>query len=185
MIDTRVSSRYALSLFNLANENAVLETVKNDMELVKATLSSSRDLNLILKSPIINNDKKIAILSEIFEKSIQILSFSFIKILVVKGREFYLESISSEFLKLYKKHKNILTATIVSATKLDNAAIEKVKSIIKTSTNSTIELIEEVKPEIMGGFILNIGDKQIDSSIKTKIQELRREFSSNHYESKL
>lgn len=105
MADIRVSSRYAKSLLSLAVEQNCLEQVAKDMHFIEKVISENKPLLLLLKSPIIKTDKKISILSEIFEKNISAVSFSFIKIIARKKREVILQNIASSFNAQYKKER--------------------------------------------------------------------------------
>ncbi len=182
MIDIRVSSRYAKSLLSLAVENNCLEEVAKDMRLIEKVVSENKPLSLLLKSPIIKTDKKISILSEIFEKNISVLSFSFIKIIVRKKREVILHNITTSFAAQYNVLKHIDTAYITTAIPIDeNLRKSVIASIKNTINNANLELVEKVDPSIIGGMILRVGDKQIDESIRRKINELQKEFSKNPY----
>ncbi|MFH1322022.1 MAG: ATP synthase F1 subunit delta [Bacteroidota bacterium] len=179
MKKTRVASRYAKSLLNLAIEQGELENTYNDMKLISQTCHSSKDLTLLLKSPIVKSDKKTRILKEIFKDRLSKLSQSFIDIIIRKRREIYLEEITWEFQNQYKEYKNIITAVVTSASGLDDNIRSEIMKIVKESTSFEVELIEKKDKELIGGFVLRIGDKQIDKSIQNKLKELSRSFSGN------
>ena len=120
MKQVKVSSRYAKALFDLALENKVLDDIKNDMELISSVSSESKDFNYILDSPIINENKKLAIFKAVFENKIHNLTFSFFKIIVKKNRESCLNEISSHFIELYKDYKGIKTAILTTTSKIDD-----------------------------------------------------------------
>ncbi|NUM49875.1 MAG: ATP synthase F1 subunit delta [Flavobacteriales bacterium] len=182
MADIRVSSRYAKSLLSLAVEQNCLEQVAKDMHFIEKVIYENKPLLLLLKSPIIKTDKKISILSEIFEKNISAVSFSFIKIIARKKREVILQNIASSFNTQYKTLKHIDTAYITTAVPIDeNLRKTILASIKKTINNHNLELIEKVDSTIIGGMILRVGDKQIDESIRRKINDLQKEFSKNPY----
>jgi F-type H+-transporting ATPase subunit delta len=150
MIDIRVSSRYAKSLLSLAVENNCLEEVAKDMRLIENVISENKPLLLLLKSPIIKTDKKISILSEIFEKKISDLSFSFIRIIVRKKREVILHNIATSFASQYNVLKHIDTAYITTAIPLDeNLRKSVIASIKKTINNTNLELVEKVDSTII------------------------------------
>lgn len=181
MKDTKVASRYAKSLLDLALEQGVLEQVKSDMQTVYETIKGSRDLELLLINPIIKTDKKDAVIKAVFGGNISALTFKFIEIITHKKRESYIPSISEEFLNQYKNHKKILTAVITTTVGLDDHTRNKVLELIKNGTNQEIELIEKTDKALIGGFVLNIGDKRIDSSVLGKLTNLRKTFSENPY----
>ena len=174
---TRVASRYAKSLLTLALEQGELENAYNDMKLVSETCDSSKDISLLLQSPIVKPDKKTEILKEIFASRLSKLSLSFIDIIIRKRRENYLEAIAREFLHQYKSHKNILTAIVTSAVGLDDKIRSEIMKIVRDSANAEVELVEKADNDLIGGLILRIGDKQIDASIQRKLLNLRKVFS--------
>ena len=119
MKQSRVTIRYAKALFQLVIEQDTLEKSYNDMVLHDGACTKSKELSLLLKSPIVKTDKKIKILEEIFEKKINKATMSFINIIAKKKREGLLALVASSFIALYKTHNKIETATVISATPLD------------------------------------------------------------------
>jgi F-type H+-transporting ATPase subunit delta len=181
MNQSRVASRYAKSLLDLSLEQGVLEQVKADMLLVHETCKESRDLVVLLGNPVIKTDKKEAILNAIFGGKISTLTFKFIEIITAKKREEYIPSIALEFLNQYKKHKQVLTAVITTSIGLDDHLRNKVLELVKKESAAEVELVEKLDKGIIGGFILSVGDKRIDSSLAGKIARLKRSFSENPY----
>ena len=181
MIETKVAKRYAKSLIDLSSETGVLDTIANDMKLLASVCDQNRDLAALLASPIINGDKKLSILKKVFADKMNKLSLAFFDIITKKGREAYLEAIAKEFTCQYKEMKGIQTAVITSAVGLDDKLREEVYSIIRKSAQSEIELVEKVDKNLIGGFVLRMGDKQYDASIASDLKKLTREFSSNPY----
>ncbi|MDQ3110455.1 MAG: ATP synthase F1 subunit delta [Bacteroidota bacterium] len=181
MIESRVSFRYAKSLLDLSLEKGQLEQVREDMQLVFDTIHANPDLSAMLRSPIIKTDKKLAVLKAIFGGKIGVIPTQFIDIITRKRREMELEGIAAAFLAQYKKHKQILTAVITTASGLDKSLREKVLQIVKGSTQSEVELTEKVNKDLIGGFVLRVGDQQVDASILRQIKNLDRSFSENPY----
>lgn len=182
MADIRVASRYVKSLLGLAVEQGVLEEVNRDMQLFSKVCAENRAFVLMLKSPVIRHDKKRDILESIFQGKVSKLSMSIFDIITRKNREPLLPSIAKEFHNAYNVYKNIGKASIITATPLDaklRAEIEKIAQ--KLSDKNQVELDEKVDKELIGGFVLNVGDKQIDASIKSKLRALKRKFSENPY----
>jgi F-type H+-transporting ATPase subunit delta len=180
MQGTKVASRYAKSLLDLSLERGQLEKVYADMKNVLDACKESRDLVLMLKSPIIKSDKKEAVLNAVF-KGLSEITREFISIIVRKKREYALEAVAESFVSQYREHKKILTAVITTAVGLDDDLRKRVLEIVKKSANSEVELIEKIDKSIIGGFIIRVGDKQDDTSIRTKIMKLTRAFNENPY----
>ena len=139
------------------------------------------ELSLLLKSPIVKTDKKLKILEEIFGSKISKVTMSFINIVTAKKRESLLALIASSFIALYKAHNKIETATVITADPLDEALIAEVISFIKKHGDDNVELTKKVDSTIIGGAIIRMGDRQLDTSVSKAISELRQMFSKNLY----
>jgi F-type H+-transporting ATPase subunit delta len=186
MRESRVSNRYAKSLLDLALEKGQLEPVNEDMRLVLETIRANRDLSILLRSPVVKTDKKQEILKAIFGGHIGVISTEFLNILTRKRREGELEAIAEAFVSQYKKHKQILTAVITSASGLDDKLRAQVMEVVKQSAGGkSIELVEKTDKALIGGFVLRIGDKQVDASVLRQIRNLERNFSENPYISEI
>jgi F-type H+-transporting ATPase subunit delta len=182
MRETRIAIRYAKALFELSLEQNSLEQTNLDMMLVHNVCAENMDFRLMLSSPIIKSDKKQSVMKAIFEQKLGKLSLAFLNIITAKRRENFIEPISSQFLVLYKENKGILSVTLTTAADADDNIRNKIKAMVGGFTHKEIELVEEVKNEIIGGFILKFGQYQFDDSIRKKIMKLKREFNINVYE---
>lgn len=180
-METRISQRYAKSLIDLALEKGQLEQVYEDMQVVNAAIASNHDLAVMLKSPVIKTDKKQDVMKAIFGGNIGVITSSFIDIITRKHRESQLGAIAESFLAQYKNHKKILSAVITTAHGLDATTRAKVMEIVKGTTQSDVQLIEKINEDLIGGFVLRVGDKQVDASIIRQIRNLDRNFSENPY----
>ena len=182
MADIRAASRYVKSLLGLAVEKGVLEEVHKDMQLFSKTIDENREFKLMLLSPIIKHDIKLEILRKIFKGKVNALTISIFEIITRKNREPILASIAKEFHNAYNEHKGIGVATVTTATPLDAKLRGEIEKLVrKYSDKKEIELVEKVDKEMIGGFILNVGDKQVDASIKNKLKALKVKFSQNPY----
>ena len=182
MSEYRIASRYAKSLLDLAVEKKQLEEVNKDILLFSETVESNRDLVLMLKSPIITHDKKLTILNKLFGEKVNGLTLAFFQILTKKHREAYLPQIATEFHHQYNVNKGIEEATVTTTFPLSMALRKDFESVVEKITGKSVELTEKVDESLIGGFILKIGDRQIDDSVSSKLQALRVEFTKNHYE---
>jgi len=181
MKQSRATNRYAKALLELSIEKGVVDSSYNDMALVYSTCLNNKELILLLKSPIIKTDKKIKILTNIFEKEISVFSMNFIMIIVKKNREALLPQIAKAFVSQYKKHKNIQEAIVTTAIPLNNDLKASIIQYIKMNGEIEVELEEVVDENIIGGAIIKIGDKQLDASVVSQISELRQMFNKNLY----
>ena len=182
MSGQRLAARYAKSLIDLGVEKNSLEQINADVQTLTAALQS-RDLYLFIKSPIIHPDKKATILKQIFGDKLGVVTSSFIDIVLKKHREFYLPDIVSAFRDQYFEHKGIVKATLtVVAPLVDDSVLKDIKAIILEDTGKNdVELQVKIDPNLLGGFILQFGDKLYDTSINHKLDKLRKEFMVNKY----
>ncbi len=182
MADIRAASRYVKALLDLAVEKKVLDEVHNDMLMFSSVCVSNRDFALMLNSPIIKHNKKREILQALFKGKVNALTLSIFDIITHKNREPLLPSIAKEFHNAYNSFKDVSKATIITTVKLDPALKAEFEKMAMTLTvRKQIELIEKVDKEMIGGFMLKVGDKQIDASIKSKLKSLKVKFSQNPY----
>lgn len=173
-----VASRYAKSLLDLAVEKGQLDAVYADMLQVREVAGGSREFITFLNSPVIKTDKKIAVLKSIFEGKVNALTLGFLTIVATKRRESVIPEMANSFIDQYKAHKNILTAVVTSAQGLDAATRQKALDLVKTQLNGEIELVEKTDSDLIGGFILKIGDKQIDRSVSRQLSNLKKELTN-------
>lgn len=185
MAQTKVGSRYAKAFLGLANEKGILDAAIKDMELVNKTISENRELAVLLKSPVVKTDKKVSILTSIFKKHVSDVTMLYLELITKNRREGALAEIAEAFIAQYKTMKGITTAVVSSAAVLSDAAKKRIEAIVQKEVGGTVELSMEVNPELIGGFVLRIGDQQLDTSILSKISELKQEFGKNFYEKEL
>lgn len=177
MRNIKAASRYAKALLDLSLENKKVEDVYADIVSLSKTIKESKELQIVLKSPIINTDKKQEIFKSLFGKSFNELSINYVNLLTAKKREALLPEIATQFISQYKLHKNIVTAEVTSAIKLTPELTKKVLTLVKH--DGEVEIIEKVDPTLIGGFIVQVGDKQIDASIVKKFKDLRKDIILN------
>ncbi|MCB0807139.1 MAG: ATP synthase F1 subunit delta [Bacteroidales bacterium] len=182
MKEIKVSHRYAKALFQLAVELNKDEKVFEDAKLIATVCEQNREFLLMLRSPVIKEKIKISVISEIFKNKIDDITLKFLKIITKNRREGLIPEIAGQVISVYKDYKNIVSATITSASELDNESREKILNLLKKHTHAEIELSEKVEEELIGGFILSFKDKQYDASLRRQIQNLHKEFDENLYE---
>jgi F-type H+-transporting ATPase subunit delta len=137
----------------------------------------------MLKSPVISADKKNAIFLEIFGKTWNTITRQFITLLTNKGREAALYAVCIAFIEQYKNLHKIRPATIITALEMTPPQLEEMKSKFKhwLHPDETMELTQEVDPTLIGGFIISMGDKYYDSSVKRQLGELKENLYDKSY----
>ena len=181
MQGTRVAARYAKSFIGLTMEQGVFEEAHKDMQYVSEVCESNKDFVILLKSPVIKTDKKQAVLKQIFTGKLNKITDAYIQLITAKKREMYLAEIANEFINQYKEKKKILTAVVTTANGIDDVIRKKVMEFVKGVSTSDVVLQEKINKDIIGGFIIRVGDKQIDASIARKINRLKQTFKENPY----
>lgn len=182
MKNIRIAGRYAKAMFLLSTEVNLLEEVKSDMALISSTVKGSDELKKFLLSPVIKDEKKVRVIRKLFENDIQTFSLRFLNLVIHKRRFMYIDYIADEFLQLYRISKNISLAKLQTAVPLETGTRETIVGLLSSFTHSEIELLEEVRKDLIGGFVLKLEDNQYDASIRSKLLKLSKEFSINIYE---
>ena len=182
MQNPRIAGRYAKSLIGLAIERNELDRVYNDMLYLQSVLKQSRDFLVILRSPVITPDKKQNILQTVTEGKVSDIVAGFNRLLIQKGREAFLPEIITAYIDQYKVLREIFVVKLTTATpaseELKQMIIEKVKS---TTSLQNIELKTEVREELIGGFLLQMGDTMVDASISYDLNAIKQQFLKNDF----
>jgi F-type H+-transporting ATPase subunit delta len=129
---------------------------------------------------VVKTSQKRASMKQIFGDRINAITLNFLDLVVKNRREIYLKDISRNFLALCRKDQGILSATLTSATTIEEGSKENLSTLLSKSFNSKIELEEVVDEEIIGGFVLRVEDQQLDASVSTQLNKIKRELLSNH-----
>ena len=177
MSEITVATRYAKSLIDLAVENKSLEETRKDMELFSQTLKANYQLQAVLANPIIAHNKKIKILEAIFGGKVSKVTDSFFRIMINKSRSEILYPAAKEFINQYNIVKHIVRAYVTSATPLSAENKKSIIAELEASVKGTIELHTKVDPKLIGGFVLMIGDLQVDTSISSSLNRLKQDFA--------
>ena len=178
----RVASRYAKALLGLASERGELKAVESDINTLSSLVDSSKEFELLLVSPVVKPDQKKAVLTALLKDKLSEVTFMFIILLVSTGREGAIASIVEEAKSQLRAMNNIQAATVKTASPLDDDSRAKILAQVAKLHNGEVELKEIVDPEILGGFVLRLDDKEIDASIKRQLNTLGRKLTEHDYE---
>lgn len=182
MPNPRLATRYAKSLIDFALEKEQLEEVFADMQWLNGVCKSNRDFVNLLRSPVVKGETKKKILEAVTNGKISELTAAFNRLLITKGRESNLPEISHAFIIAYKEKKNIQTIKLTTAVPVSdavrNALIEQIK---KSVGFQHVELEEKVDAGIIGGFVLQAGDKLVDASIAYDLRAISKQFNNNDF----
>ena len=178
MSELTVASRYAKSLIDLSQEQNSLEETNNDMNFFLHTLKANPQLKAVLGNPIISHSKKLSILEAIFSSKVNKLSIGFYKLMVNKGRGEVLYTTAQEFNNQYNILKHITKATVVSATPLSETNKQALMDEVKAAVGGEVILDAKTDPSLIGGFVLTVGDRQVDTSIAANLKKLKKDFAA-------
>jgi F-type H+-transporting ATPase subunit delta len=182
MPNPRLATRYAKALVELAIEKGQLETVFADMQWLNGVCKSNRDFVNVLRSPIIKADVKKKIIEAVTTGNISEITTAFNKLIVTKGRENSLPEITHAFIEAYKEKKNIHTIKLTTAAPVSDAVKEAIVAQVKKSAGfEKIELEEKIDADLIGGFVLQIGDKLVDASIAYDLRAIAKQFENNDF----
>jgi F-type H+-transporting ATPase subunit delta len=166
--------RYAKAFFTLAKEKNMLDQLKTDIQGIFDICNQSADFIHLIESPVVTTTKKSELISKIFKSQINNLTLNFLLLIISNKREIHIPGICRNFLDLTRKDQNIKSAVMITATKINSGTVEKIKTLIEKELATSIELTCNVQPEIVGGLILRIDDKQYDSSVNTQLKKIKQ-----------
>lgn len=183
MKGARAAKRYAKAILSLAKDKNAAEAVNKDMHDIRQTVLGSKDLQSFLSSPIIKNSLKKSSILAIF-KDLHNVTQGALDILIENGRINLLGSVAREYINFYNLDNEIQEAVVTTAVPLDKDLEKLIMAKVKELTGSEASLKQLVDEDIIGGFILRIGDLQYDASISRNLNNLKRELKDNTYVSK-
>jgi F-type H+-transporting ATPase subunit delta len=181
----RAALRYAKAALNLAKEANNTKEINNDMLLISSTVDGSTELQAFLNNPISKSDDKLKVINGLFGDKINSITNGIIKLLVVNKRLNLLPFVAKQYAMLFDKEQGVDVAKVITAIPLTEELKTKVLAKVKAVTNKEAVLENIIDESIIGGFILQIGDKQYDASISGKLGNLRRNFEKNDYKVKM
>jgi F-type H+-transporting ATPase subunit delta len=170
-----MAGRYATALFELARDNKAVDAVKKDLDQFDALANGSADLNRLVRSPVFGADEQLKALSAILAKAgITGLAANFLRVITTNRRLFAVRDMIRAYRALVARHKGEVTAQVTVAEKLNDKNLDALKSALKSVTGGKdIDLEVEVDPAIIGGLIVKVGSRMVDSSLRTKLNSIK------------
>ena len=169
-----ISDRYASALYDLASEKKLVDVVLDDLLFIKSMIKNNKDLKLVIKSPLIKSNDKLVILQNILNsKKPNELSSTFLKVLSKNKRFQKTLDIISQFKNINAQKRGDVLADITSAEKLSNEQQDNIKEQLRTILGDKLSLNYKVDEQIIGGLIIKVGSKMIDTSLSNKINKLK------------
>lgn len=176
MADFRILHRYATSLLETALEKKNLDLITTDIRLLVGTLEGSRDLQLMLESPIVRPELKLSILKEVFSGKISKDTIDFIEFLVSKKRENLIGSIGNRFLELRDEHLGIANVIVTTSVEFSNEQKNVLQNKLEKILEKKVRLNFKTDAHLVGGFVAKVDDTLYDASIRHQLELLKKQF---------
>lgn len=169
-----VSGRYATALFDLAAEHKALDQVEQDIGLLEALIEGSEDLVRLMKSPLFGRDAQQAAMSAVLaDQAVSDLTRNFVGVIARNGRLGQLDRMAADFRKLLARHRGEVTAEVVSARPLSGAQVDALTRKLKLAVGRDVAIDATVDESLLGGLVVKVGSRMVDSSLKTKLETLK------------
>ncbi|MFP3155687.1 ATP synthase F1 subunit delta [Lachnospiraceae bacterium ZAX-1] len=173
-----VSKTYGDALFELAVESGQIEEMLSEVKRVAAILAENGELSKLMNHPKIVKEEKIQILETVFKGRISMELLGLMRLIASKNHYPDMEAVFSHFIAKVKEYKNIGIAYVTAALPLNAVQEEQIKrKLLATTKYVEIEMNYTVDKRLIGGMIIRIGDRVVDSSVKSKLYDLTRELS--------
>jgi F-type H+-transporting ATPase subunit delta len=169
-----VAGRYATALFDLARDDKSIDVVKADLDRFDAMISESPDLARLVRSPVFTADMQAKALAAILDRAgIGGTAANILKVLVANRRLFVVQDVIKAFRVLVARFKGEATADVTVAEPLSDKNLEALKGALKSVTGKDVDLNVKVDPAIIGGLIVKLGSRMVDSSLRTKLNSIK------------
>ncbi len=175
MNQSKIAVRYAKAFYQLATEKGKIEEYRSDINAVDMVFCE-KEMQLVAGSPTLKISEKKKVLSKVFEGKISDDTLKFLHVITENKREIYIPSICRNFIDRYRNEKGIKAAIVTTAADIDDNLKTKVSKVISEVFKTQVELSTVTDEKLMGGFILRVGDQQIDASVATKLNNIKRKF---------
>ena len=169
-----VSGRYATALFELARDEKSVDAVKADLDRFDALLTGSAELKRLVRSPVFSADVQLKALSAVLDKAgISGIAANFLKVLTTNRRLFVVGEVIRAFRALVARFKGEATADVTVAEQLNDKNLDALKTALKSVTGKDVVLNVKVDPSIIGGLVVKLGSRMVDSSLRTKLNSIK------------
>jgi len=166
-------SRYSLALYELAEEDKVIQEIETQSSEIINLISKSEDFNFLIKNPTNKKEDQLNVIIKISERfKLNNLLTKFLSFLILKRRLFYVEKILKDFIETCSKKRGEVKAELIAAKDLNNIEVNNIKEELVKTFNSKIRLNYKYDPSLIGGLIIQVGSTMVDTSIKNKLQKI-------------
>jgi F-type H+-transporting ATPase subunit delta len=167
-----ISVRYARALLKSATDAKIEEAVYTEMQQLARSYVEVPQLRFTIDNPMLSKEKKETLLLTAVGKKPSALTKTFIQLVLKEDRENVMQFIANSYVTLYRQQKNIIRGRLITAAQVTPATEQKMRQMVESKTNGTVEFETEVNPDIIGGFILEYDTYRMDASVKTKLNSI-------------
>ena len=169
-----VAGRYATALFDLARESNAIDAVKTDLDRFDALVADSADLTRLVRSPVFSAEEQLQALTAVLERAaIAGLAERFLKLVTANRRLFAARDMVKAYRALVADHKGEATAEVTVAEPLKDEHVAALRAALKAVSGKNIDLSVKIDPAILGGLVVKVGSRMIDTSLRTKLNAIR------------
>jgi F-type H+-transporting ATPase subunit delta len=173
-IRSGVAGRYATAMFDLAVEAKAIDAVQNELDRFDALVAENADLTRLVRSPVFSADEQLQALSAVLERAgIRGLAANFLKLVAANRRLFAVRDMIKSFRERVAAHKGEATAQVTVAEELKDQHIEALRAALKSVTGKDVDLAINVDPAIIGGLVVKVGSRMVDTSLRTKLNAMK------------
>lgn len=176
----KLSFRYATALYQEAEATKALDSSLQDVKDLIRIISSNNELNQLFQNPIVDVKTKLSIIKDLFQTKLSPLVYNFLRLLIENKREAGVIPMLNKFIDIYNDKHGISNVQLILASEIDEATLNKIESFIKKQSGKpNVVINKKVDESILGGFIINFGDRIYDNSVKRKLQQIKNDLILN------
>ena len=167
-----ISVRYARALLKSATDAKIEDAVYTEMQQLAKSYVEVPQLRFTIDNPMLSKEKKETLLLTAVGKKVSALTKTFIQLVLKEDRESVMQFIANSYVTLYRQQKNVIRGRLITAAAVSAATEQKMRQMVESKTNGTVEFESQVNPDIIGGFILEYDTYRMDASVKTKLSSI-------------
>ena len=173
-VTSGIAGRYATALFELARDRGALDEVAQDLADLAVMYDESEDLQRLLRSPVIGHEAQGRAIAAVLERAgVQPMTRNFVGVVAGNRRLFALRDMIKVFRALLAEHRGEIVAEVASAQALNDSQVAAIKSELSAVMRTDVNLETKVDPALLGGMVVKVGSRMVDSSLRTKLQNLK------------
>jgi F-type H+-transporting ATPase subunit delta len=170
---TEIAEPYAQALMSLAQSNNLTDQIGEDAQSLLAVMNESEDLRLLIDSPLVEAEKKKAVLRQIVGEQVHPYTLNFLLLLVDRGRIFLLPEVCKQYQALLRQLKQAVLAEVTSAVELTDEQKESIKQKVIAATQAQqVDLDVRVDPDLLGGVVIKVGSQVFDASLRGQLRRI-------------